>query len=165
MTANNPAPEPVVRDGARVVMVNDRTDVFLFRHQHRSGRNYWVLPGGGLEPGETWEQAALREMWEQTGVRGVNLGPWIWKRELPGRIEGQVVIARERYYLVRVPDDIVISTDHQLPHELAHYTESRWWSIEDLRETDDVVWPEGLAELLLPIRDGHLPEEPLRLLV
>jgi 8-oxo-dGTP diphosphatase len=46
----------VVRDG-RVLLI------------HRERHDDWSLPKGKLEPGETWEQAALREVEEETGVR------------------------------------------------------------------------------------------------
>ncbi len=36
---------------------------------HRARYDDWSLPKGKLEPGETWEDAALREVWEETGVR------------------------------------------------------------------------------------------------
>lgn len=39
----------------------------MVRHVH-DGRDYWTLPGGGIEPHETPERAAEREVFEETGV-------------------------------------------------------------------------------------------------
>ncbi len=41
---------------------------------HRARYDDWSLPKGKLDPGETWEQAAIREVFEETGVVAV-LGP------------------------------------------------------------------------------------------
>lgn len=54
--------------GARVLCVSD-SHLLLVRHDDPDGgAPYWVLPGGGREPGETLEQTAIREVYEETGI-------------------------------------------------------------------------------------------------
>lgn len=55
-----PRSQCIVVRGKRVLMVKHGTD----------GQEYWCLPGGAIEPGETPEQAALRELAEECGVQG-----------------------------------------------------------------------------------------------
>jgi ADP-ribose pyrophosphatase YjhB (NUDIX family) len=141
-----------IRKSARVVLVNERDEVFLFRH---SGllRSYWVLPGGGLEDGETWEE---------TGISGVPLGPLLWTRQAHDRHQGEEVIQDERYYLVRcgMPE---VTSEHQLDEEKRLYTRSRWWSLEAIRQTSETLYPERLADLLLPVIEDRISPSPLRL--
>ncbi len=43
--------------------------ILLIKHtEHASGRSYWVIPGGGIEPDETEERCVQREMREETGL-------------------------------------------------------------------------------------------------
>ncbi|PVB59706.1 NUDIX domain-containing protein [Labrenzia sp. 011] len=51
--------------GVRVIVEDERKRVLLVRHSYVTG---WYLPGGGVEPGETLENAACREVLEETGI-------------------------------------------------------------------------------------------------
>lgn len=50
--------------GSCCVVINEKAEVLLVL---REDFRIWTLPGGGLEPNETWEQAAVRETLEETG--------------------------------------------------------------------------------------------------
>lgn len=59
--------------------------ILLIRHrEHQSGRAYWVLPGGGIEPGESEEDCVRREMKEETGLDVIIEQLLIQDKELGG---------------------------------------------------------------------------------
>jgi 8-oxo-dGTP diphosphatase len=68
-------PEPATVRAAGGVVVDGATVLLV----HRPTYDDWTLPKGKLEPGESWEDAALREVFEETGLRCRILAadPWV----------------------------------------------------------------------------------------
>ena len=57
----------------RVVCVSKYKGKYVFCYNKK--RNGWEIPGGHIEEGETWEEAAKREMYEETGAIKIKLTP------------------------------------------------------------------------------------------
>ena len=73
-----------------------------------AGQVYWATPGGGVEEGETYEAAAVRELQEETGLVVEDVGPEIWRQEVIFQTpDGEYRLFEERYFRVRAPHDQV----------------------------------------------------------
>ncbi len=162
--------EVKTRDTARVVLFNPPGEVLLFKYEDAAPADpqrpelteYWGTPGGGLDPGETFEQAALRELWEETGINDARLGPCIWTRSrqlLAGR---ELLRFNERYYLAHTAASR-ITFDHTSAFELSLIRDHRWWSPGALEQSDETFLPLGFVELLRRIASGDIPSPPIRL--
>ncbi len=143
------------RPSSRLLILNAEDRLLLFRFVFKegalAGQDYWATPGGALDAGETFETAAIRELREETGIRVENLGCHIAEREFVMQMpDGENVIAEERLFLLRVdaPD---LSRDGWTLHEIAVMAEHRWWSMEELEQTRDTVWPDNLPTILRPV--------------
>ena len=56
-----------MRKRAGIILIHDGKLALMERH--KQGRHYFAYPGGGVDDGETDEQAAVREAWEELGIR------------------------------------------------------------------------------------------------
>jgi 8-oxo-dGTP pyrophosphatase MutT (NUDIX family) len=141
------------RPSARLLILDGEDRVLLFQSTFAvgpdAGRRYWYVPGGALEAGESYEQAAIRELREETGVRIDTVGVEIGRREfILTLMDGEVVAAEERFFAVRV-DPGAVSLDDWVDGERAHLVDHRWWPAADLEGTTEVVFPENIGDLLV----------------
>lgn len=152
---------PELRVAARAVVLDpdDRILLVLFRSPH-TGVEWWATPGGGLDPGETHEDAIRRELHEEAGIDAAP-GPCVWTREHTFEWADRLVRQIERYYLVRVESDELaphFSVD-ELAAEGLH--ERRWWTLDELERSKDDFAPRRLTGLLRELLGEGPPPEPI----
>ncbi len=140
------------RRAARVLLVDPAFRVLLLTGADPvdpAAGSWWMTPGGGVEPGETSAQAAVRELAEETGLRVEvdDLGAVVHRRRTSFRFAGQDYRVSEEYFLLRVP---AFEVDTSGPGALVDpgVTGHRWWPLATLRETEEVVFPAELAALV-----------------
>lgn len=150
------------RPTARVVLLDAQDRILLMKGRLPGrSRGAWFTVGGGVEPGETFPEAAAREIREETGIADAVLGPVVWVRE--GVLHApEPRFFKECYILARC----VGAEPHRggwtaLEHDLID--EIRWWTLAELRATTEPVFPPGLAHLLTPLLEGPMPGDPIRI--
>jgi 8-oxo-dGTP pyrophosphatase MutT (NUDIX family) len=161
--------DPIERTSGRVLVVDRDDRVLLLRGSDPAdlaAGDWWFTPGGGLDPGESLEQGALRELREETGLVLSSLGSPVWQRTASFSFMGRAYRQAETFFLVRVDQHSVdFSGLTDIEQRAVH--EFRWWRLDDLARSDVTVYPTALAaelELLLarPQDEPHQgpPAEP-----
>ncbi len=130
-----------LRSGVGIVLINNQNKIFVAKRIDNP-KNYWQMPQGGVDSGENYYEAALRELEEETSIKNVlfikeidgfltynlpdNLLGIIWK----GKYKGQ----KQKWFIVKFngkDEEINIHT------KKPEFLDWKWINIENL--TDGVV--------------------------
>jgi double-stranded uracil-DNA glycosylase len=113
-----------IREAVRALVVTSDKRTLLLRYFNEFDE-WWIPPGGGIEPGESDEEALRRELHEELGIDEFDLGPFLYEHERYFMLEPGFGGQRNRTYLVRVP-----AFEARVVSEAE---DARWFTLDELR--------------------------------
>ncbi len=136
-----------------MLLVDASARLLLIHERLEHGGTHWLTPGGGVEDGEHPRAAARRETVEETGLE-IDLPAdaeavhttrrlWSWRG-----IEYDQV---DHFFLAHVPDGLEVHPQSLTDVERETWLGSRWWTVAELRATDELLVPPDIGDVLAAI--------------
>ena len=137
-----------IRRAARILLLDEHDRLLLIRFAPKDRRPFWCGVGGECDPGEDFHIAAVRELFEETGLSLETCGPEIARRADDYlTLEGEPITSDERFFRVRTQSFTPDTSGHTaIERELIK--EFRWFTRAELAEWHEPVFPVNLLELL-----------------
>lgn len=161
---------PIVQRAAVRLVVLDPDDRMLLFHTREptcpEAGTWWELPGGGIDEGETYREAAVRELAEETGIRvgAAQVGEPSWRRRAAYQHRGVRRLQDEVVVTVRLAGPgPAVDGSGRLDYEHEDYIGYHWWPVAEVAGSPDRFYPGRLPGLLLRFLAGERIEEPFEL--
>jgi 8-oxo-dGTP pyrophosphatase MutT (NUDIX family) len=135
---------------SRVLLFDREGRVLLFLTKAPDSRDLarWLTPGGGVDPGEDHRDAAYRELFEETGLTGVDLGEPVWAHDFDVQWDSADHDTGHAEFYTAVVDRFEPSTENWTDDERVEVYEHRWFTADELAATTDRYEPAELIELV-----------------
>lgn len=139
------------RPAARILLLDEAGRLLLFRFDAGDRPAFWATPGGAIDPGESFADAARRELREETGL-DLDCGAEVHRRVVEFvTLEDVPVVADERYFLVRAGACTIDPANHtELERRVMR--EWRWFEPREIAKWPEAIFPEELDLLLEDLR-------------
>jgi 8-oxo-dGTP pyrophosphatase MutT (NUDIX family) len=141
-----------IRHVARVLVINDQFEVYLLRGQDLTlpeRAPFWFTPGGKIDAGETAAQAACRELSEEIGLIATphDLGAIIGTELSDYQFHGQAY-RQNGVFFAFSSNTAQLNCDGWSAAEAQTIDQGKWWSVSQLRATQETVYPSHLADMI-----------------
>jgi len=159
--------ETLHRRAARVAVLDPDNRVLLLRATDPADPSvpaWWELPGGGLEPGESTEEAGRREVWEETGLADLEMSPAVWENHAIFDFGGYHFDQYEWIHVARHPGGGEIRPGGLEPLEIVAFVGWKWVPVAEIGKlvaAGDRVIPDWLPEQLPAVLARGWPAEPI----
>jgi 8-oxo-dGTP pyrophosphatase MutT (NUDIX family) len=161
-----------VRSSVKILLVNDRKEILLMcaddpKITTADGKyhgKFWFPIGGGIEKGESIAEAALREIYEETGItkEEVNLGPIVWFGEFDLVLNGVLTRLKQQFMVAKTKKNRVTLTTLDT-WETKAVKKLAWFSLEKILRCDEIIYPVLLSKYLPDILSEIYPLTPLEI--
>ncbi|GAA1209628.1 NUDIX hydrolase [Rhodoglobus aureus] len=141
---------PVNRATSRVLLFDrdQRFLLFLTKAPDTSGVARWLTPGGGVDPGESHYEAAVRELQEETGLVLTELGEPVWTHDFAVEWDAADHDTGHAVFYSASTDAFEPSDAMWTDDERVDVLEHRWWTLDDLAATQDCFEPTELVSVI-----------------
>jgi 8-oxo-dGTP pyrophosphatase MutT (NUDIX family) len=151
------------RKAARVVLLDGDGRVLLLSASDPvdpGKRPWWEIPGGGMDPDESSEDAARRELYEETGITDVEIGPCVWTQHVEFDFGGYHFDQDERIHVAWGTADAWRPAALEALEAVA-FRGIEWWTLEQVVTSDEPLVPVRMREYLPALVANDLPQSPI----
>jgi 8-oxo-dGTP pyrophosphatase MutT (NUDIX family) len=164
-------PSPI-RNSVKIILINDKDELLLMcaddpKTTSAKGEyhgKFWFLVGGEIENGETIQEAAIRELHEETGItkNEVEFGPIVWFGEFDLVLNGILTHLKQTFIVARTKKKKVFLTKLNKWEKKA-VKKLAWFSFEKIKNSDEIIYPVLLPRYLTKIISGKYPKQPIEI--
>ncbi len=135
---------------SRVLLLDEQDHVLLFltKHDVPGYPARWLSTGGHLEAGESHRDAAIRELFEETGLVIDEPGDVIWEHDFVAERSPGVFANHHEKFFVHRTTRFAPSHAGWTAEEHVDIVDEHWWDLAALRAATEPVEPANLIELL-----------------